>query len=575
MTYQPPAPLPNNTTNVVRLIFGDTSALFTNVWQFVTVRVEQKPSITGQWDFESGDLGATIGQALEYFDGPSGATQAGTQFGTTTTFGIPDITGLPAKVMRVPRATTTQIGYIMRHSAVANGGGSKVNKWTLIMDILIPNQNGEQWFSFIQTHPMNADDGEFFAQFSGGTAGIGIGGQYAGSLMAGRWHRVAFAVDLTAGSGAISKYIDGANVSDQAGTGLDGRHALGPFAILFADEDNESQPAYVNSIQIRNYKMSNAELAALGGPSVEGIPTVSGQWDFNDGSSATTLLAPTIGNPLLYRPESEFTSFSETATIGGEPAGVMRFDTNNGYIICSGALPNGGGTRVNQYTLIMDLLYPATSTGFRSLFQTETNHPLTSDGDLFVNGINAIGISTYQGFLAPDAWHRVAFTFDLTKRQLGKYIDGTNVLSAAVGSSPPPGAGRYQYLSTTTGNVDQRWSLDTYALLFADEDGELAPGYVNSIQFRVGVLSHEQIALLGPASAGGIPLNLPVPPRLTFEWDFDNLIISWPSTFVGFVLEQTADPTGNWTPVPAEQYATPTSVSVPAKTGIQFFRARR
>src|SRR4030095_12341413 len=51
LTYQPPSPLPNKTTNVVRLIFGDTSALFTNTWRFVTVPLEQKPSITGQWDF--------------------------------------------------------------------------------------------------------------------------------------------------------------------------------------------------------------------------------------------------------------------------------------------------------------------------------------------------------------------------------------------------------------------------------------------------------------------------------------------------------------------------------------------
>ena len=232
---------------------------------------------------------------------------------------------------------------------------------------------------------------------------------------------------------------------------------------------------------------------------------------------------------------------------------------------------------MNQYTLIMDLMYPSSSTGFRSLFQTETNQPLMSDGDLFVNGDNAIGISTYQGFLAPDTWHRVAFTFDLTKRELGKYIDGTNVLSSAVGSSPPVGAGPYQYLSTTTGNVDQRWSLDTYALLFADEDGELARGYVNSIQFRVGVLSQSQIALLGPATAGGIPLNFPVPPRLTLERDFDNLIISWPSTFVGFILEQssTLGPSSQWTPVPEDQYGSPTSVSVPVTSGIQFFRARR
>ncbi|MGH7968023.1 MAG: hypothetical protein ACREIC_04780, partial [Limisphaerales bacterium] len=49
-----------------------------------------RAAITGQWDFKSGDLAATIGQDLQYLD-PD--TQSGTRFGTTASFGISDIGG--------------------------------------------------------------------------------------------------------------------------------------------------------------------------------------------------------------------------------------------------------------------------------------------------------------------------------------------------------------------------------------------------------------------------------------------------------------------------------------------------
>ena len=91
-------------------------------------RPGQPTSITGQWDFDQGNLGATIGNPLEYFDGPGGQTETKTQFGTTTSFGIPDIGGQPAKVMRVPGDLSNKIGYIMRHGISPNGGGTKVDQ---------------------------------------------------------------------------------------------------------------------------------------------------------------------------------------------------------------------------------------------------------------------------------------------------------------------------------------------------------------------------------------------------------------------------------------------------------------
>jgi hypothetical protein len=507
LSYQPVPPLNNRTLYVVRLIYGDGSALATNTWQFTTVGLDQKPGITGQWDFNSATLAATIGMPLEYLGGPGGPSQAATQFGTTTSFGIPDINGVPAQVLRFAGATTSSLGYNMSHGAVPNGTptAALVNKWTIIMDILMAENN--KWFSYIQTD--GSGDGDLFKDPSGG---IGISGSYQGAIGPMEWHRVAFALDMTGDMPVISKFIDGVKVSDQARTApqVDSRHSLRPTAQLFQDNDGESQIAYVNSIQFRNYKMTDSELATLGGPNADGIPTVSGQWDFNEG--VTTFadgLKATIGTDLEFVPGTEFNATFETVPFGAGSANVFHFlavDPADGLIVYHGGLPNGGGQRVNQYSVVMDVLYPASSTGFRSIWQTDTNVPTASDGDVFLNGADGIGISSqYHGTVTHDAWHRLAFTFDLTKRELGKYLDGTNVLSGPVGAAPL-GNGPFQYLSSGS---DDRWSLAPAAQLFTDEDEETGPVLVNSVQFHPIVLSADQIRRLGKPTSGGVPIQVP------------------------------------------------------------------
>ena len=551
VTHQPASPLANGSTNTARIIFGDGVNSITSSWSFVVVTIAQARGITGHWDFDNSDLSATLGQGLTYRDGPAGITATYTTFGTTRSFGIADIQGIPAKVMHMPPATNRLIGYLMNHGARPNGdpNATKVNQWTLIMDILIPT---EGWHCFIQIDdPNNGNDGELFVNPGGG---LGISGSYQGSIVRGQWHRVAFAVDSAT---VISKFIDGVKVADQtgwSGTGLNGRHALLPTALLFSDEDGESQAAYINSVQIRNYKMSDAGIAALGLPTADGIPLVSGQWEFNDGN-----LVATIGTDLVPRAGTEPFTLFETTVMDDGPANVMRFaypggagnTSALGYILPHGILPNAGGQKVNQYSVIMDILFPATSTGFRSLLQTETNS--TTDGDLFVNGGNGLGISSqYQGNLTSDEWHRVVFTVDLTKRELGKYIDGVNVLTGPVGAAPL-GTGPYQYLSATDGLVDRRWSLDPIALLFADEDGEIAAGSVNGIQTRPVVLTPSQIALLGRATSAGLPANIPGQPPLTIVMGpFNTPVISWPDGFPDYILERSTSlaPGATWTEVP-------------------------
>ncbi|HRZ35354.1 MAG TPA: hypothetical protein P5534_03210 [Candidatus Paceibacterota bacterium] len=239
-------------------------------------------AITGQWDFKSGDLSATMGLPLEYFDYPGGDTDQQTVFGTTTALGLPDIGGAPAHVMGFPKSLP-HMGYVIYPNMHSNGGGSFVNQYTLIFDLLYPTASAAAWRALIQINdPYNTDDADLFINPTGG---IGISAQYHGVVQANTWHRIAFAFDLAAPGGpTLSKYIDGVLVNQQIlGAGVDGRWALNPvdgifapMALLFTDNNADgadNQAGYVSSIQVHDETLSSAYIQTLGAPTTDGIPT--------------------------------------------------------------------------------------------------------------------------------------------------------------------------------------------------------------------------------------------------------------------------------------------------------------
>ena len=233
-------------------------------------------NVAGQWDFDRGDLSATIGKPLRYLDGEEGLTKAGTQFGTPTELSVAEITGGEARIMYVPGDVLREIGYIMEHGIAPNGGGTRVNQYTLIMDVMV-GTTGPGAASLWQTSSTNnTDDGDLFWQ--GGNFGQGTDGYIGtGAFTAGEWHRVAAAYDMAANPPVVTKYVDGIKQDDwTANQSLDNpRRSLSPLAILFADGDqDERREMWVNSVQIRSGKLSDAELEALGGPTPGGIPLV-------------------------------------------------------------------------------------------------------------------------------------------------------------------------------------------------------------------------------------------------------------------------------------------------------------
>ncbi|MEW6158528.1 MAG: hypothetical protein AB1813_13930 [Verrucomicrobiota bacterium] len=526
-----------NPNNAFRLVYRDNSAptpvTIENTWDFqstISTSVENK--VTGQWDFYKGDLSATVGKALQYLDGAAGASATKTQYGKATAFGLPLLNGKDVSVMQVPGDLDRNIGYIMDHGIAPNGGGTRVNQYTIIFDIVV-NNAGPGAASLLQiSSTSNQDDGDLFWQ--GNQFGQGGGGYNgSGAFTTLQWHRVVAAYDMAANPPVVTKYVDGIKQDDwTANQGLDNpRRALLPTAVLFGDGDqDERRVMWVSSVQIREGKLSDAQIVALGGPSSDKIPfdippsSVTGQWDFDVNNGALNgMLAPTVGKPLQYLDGAAGTTASKTQfgsassfglpLINGEDPKVMQvpgdLDRNIGYIMDHLIAPNGGGTRVNQYTIVYDIVVNNAGPGAASLLQISSVSN-QDDGDLFWQG-NQFGQGgggyNGNGAFTTLQWHRVVAAYDMaaTPPVVTKYVDGI----------------KQDDWTANQGLDNPRRALLPTAVLFGDGDqDERRVMWVNSVQIRAGKLTDAQIVALGGPSAKGIPVAIPAT-SVTGQWDFD------------------------------------------------------
>lgn len=235
-----------------------------------------------EWTFNNGNLSTSLGNGtLAYADAQSATL---TSFGTTGS-GVPNIGGQAANFMHVPAFTATANGYNLTLADTGpNGGGSYVNQYTMLFDVLSPNSLN--WTPFFNTEPANANDADFYLA-SDGT--IGIGSIYSSPVIsADTWYRIAFVADLS--SSTMSYYVNGNLVASgsQGGSGLDGRWSLysnqdaGHDVRLFNEPTGlYTHELYVNSIAFVDHAMTADELSALGGPNALGILAVPEPGTFN------------------------------------------------------------------------------------------------------------------------------------------------------------------------------------------------------------------------------------------------------------------------------------------------------
>jgi hypothetical protein len=255
------------------VVVGYVGGAVTSASAPVTVFVDAPASVIGQWDFAGQNLDATCGQNLQFSDL---GVDLNTVFDSLDSLGLPLIGGQSLNVMSFPGGAVIG-GYQMRHGLSGTGGGTNVNQYTLIMDVLYPAAANNTRRTLLQTDPSNTTDGSLRIDENNR---IGVNGDYHGRIEPDTWYRIALAVDLV-GPGphpVVAKFIDGVKVGQQVlPEGKDGRWSLSaradaPYALLFADNDVDVQKGYVSSIQLRQGRLPDAAIVAMGGPSAGRIP---------------------------------------------------------------------------------------------------------------------------------------------------------------------------------------------------------------------------------------------------------------------------------------------------------------
>ncbi|MDB6133031.1 MAG: hypothetical protein JWM59_1274 [Verrucomicrobiales bacterium] len=223
---------------------------------------------------------ASSGNAtLKYYDPEtSGWGPGATQFGKASSLGLPGMTRGDPDVMFFP-ACGPQQGYELTTGFPPNGAYAgtlgMTSNYTVIHDVYFPPESGGKWRALLQTSPVNGDDGEFFLQNSA-AGGVGINGNYRGTVTTGVWHRIAISVRSAPGEGQAQRYIDGQFVGaiGTTGSALEERFALPSGTpdpvLLLTDNDNETAPGYISGFYIVDRAMNAAEITALGGPNAAG-----------------------------------------------------------------------------------------------------------------------------------------------------------------------------------------------------------------------------------------------------------------------------------------------------------------
>lgn len=230
-----------------------------------------------QWDFEDGTLAASFGPGrLDYLDGEGGLTARQAKIASSVQLGTPLIGGVSSGLLKFPKTTSTS-GFRLTHGASANGGGFRVNEYSLVLDLLIPASSylTDPWLSVLNTSTSNADDGDVFIKLPAG--GVGISSVYEGTLVRNRWHRLALVFAVNDSFVTLRKFIDGQLVGTQEVGAVDDRWSLQatgdeqPHFLLFTDDNGETSTGYVSSLLFVSRALSAAEVQGLGSPAAAGI----------------------------------------------------------------------------------------------------------------------------------------------------------------------------------------------------------------------------------------------------------------------------------------------------------------
>lgn len=478
----------------------------------------------GLWNFDA-DLSATIGDSLDY---STSTVQTGSKFGTTTSFGIADINGTAAKVMKFP-ANTDQTGYIFNTPPTSNGGdgaGSMLNDFTIVFDLYYPTSSDSTKRLLIQT-----DDGiatgnnvEISIQSNNGIGSTLATAQ--GSLTAGTWNRVALVFNSE--SGYLIKYINGQEVGQESIGDYDGSFALPPSGsvIIFGTAGSSASPGYVNSLAFWDSALDAGHIIALGSAVASGIPqTMPSVPSFINsrypGVGATDIPPLPTFTVDLQPGDTTISSDSISLLLDGVAMSANVESANGGYSIT--AVPSSLLNSLSTHTL--SLVYSDNSVGKQTnnwSFVVQSFQNVTLPDPIYLETFDEVA----EGGL-PDGW---------------SVTNNTTVVDSGNDLSDPNSDAYLSFLVL---------SSDTIASVFSSKRFEMPIIYLNGV--LVDELINNNVLWMDSDVRSGTQVGV------AFSKDYDltgknNIFVSWKSIYEQnqdniACVEYSIDQGTTWLPV--------------------------
>ncbi len=209
--------------------------------------------LVGLWEFEnSGNLSqATIGSNLVLTGTDAAVVGSG---GTDTGASALDNFANPGGGY-----------YTVNHLLGGNGGGSRTNSFTLLMDF--QNPGGVNEFNGIyEFDGVDASDSDYFSDENGaGSTRFGVGSEgYVNttSEVGGAWHRLVFSVENGVGR---ASYIDGVLLGAHDVGTVDGRWSLdSDFEVLWDRDGGEEILTNISNLALFGTGLSSLQVSQLG-----------------------------------------------------------------------------------------------------------------------------------------------------------------------------------------------------------------------------------------------------------------------------------------------------------------------
>jgi len=271
---------------------------------------------------------------------------------------------------------------------------------------------------------------------------------------------------------------------------------------------------------VKNFLLRSVLLIALFMLSLSSSYTQNGWWKF-DNPANLTAAEPGYGNDLVL-------TGTQTVIAGpGAGNGAVTIPQGSYYKMTHGIAPNGGGIKVNKYSLLFD--FKVSALGVWHTFYQADSTVTDDDGDYFKNTSGMLGrfAITYSTTpVAVDTWYRLVITADIGT-SFKSYLNGTLLQDH------------------TPSSIDDRQSLLSYVFLFGDNDGDDGDIDIAEVAIWDYPLSASEVLAFGGA---GVPLPVELV-SFTGVTSNGNVLLNWETATEmnnsGFSVERKHD-SENW-----------------------------